>query len=359
MRKGATGSISATIAERKGVSEIEKRCCMINWVFRERGHSDFGIDADIEESVLEGDEYHLTNRHIAIQIKSGDSYIKFDGRKKQYYFTIDSLRHANYWLGSDRPVIVMVYEEPKDDNGESACPDKDNLLGTVYWAQIKLSNLEKVKTRASKKDNSQNKGKAKHAYAKVYLTEKFTRESASDFSNIISSYMPTYDSDLDTPSVLSDNHYIDILLRQIYDAISRTTSYVDDILMYINPSGDGISDKQDSLFWAIENFWLNLYYNRNIDNLLISRYLDTIRQYGFINQLDFDEFKVFCNQGIIKLSKVITDLATILTRTKQDLSRLSHITESQNSLIHQTIQTIDDYIKMLRMQLASFPIDGS
>lgn len=51
-RRTGTKDISNTITERKGVCEIEKRCCSINWVFRERGHSDFGIDADMEESVI-------------------------------------------------------------------------------------------------------------------------------------------------------------------------------------------------------------------------------------------------------------------------------------------------------------------
>ena len=73
-RRTGTKDISNTITERKGVCEIEKRCCSINWVFRERGHSDYGIDADMEESVIENGVPKLTNRHIALQISLSSSY---------------------------------------------------------------------------------------------------------------------------------------------------------------------------------------------------------------------------------------------------------------------------------------------
>ena len=348
MRKKGTGDIYTTITERKGVCEIEKRCCLINWVFRERGHSDFGIDADMEESVFIDDKYHLTNRHIAVQIKSGSSYTKKD-RKGRYYFDIDDKDHANYWLGSDRPVIVMVYVEPKSNIGLA---DDDGLIGTVYWAQIKLSNLEKVTNRKSKNDqNLVTKSRAKHKYARVYLTEKFTKDSASAFSEIISSYIPTYDSDFAAPSVILNSNYFEKLSEQMFGEFSRITDYIDDFLSIVGGIKGLDSIDISSLSLVIENLWLHLLYNRNIVQLLIVRYLDEINQFDQIEALAFPEFKAYRDKAIRKTTEEITNLTDILDKIKKELCDIKEITFDQHSLhslINQTCHSIDDYKAMLR-----------
>ena len=352
MRNIGTGDISTTITERKGVCEIEKRCCLINWVFRERGHSDFGIDADMEESVFIDNKYHLTNRHIAVQIKSGSSYCKKD-QKGRFYFDIDDLNHANYWLGSDRPVIVMVYEEPKSD---VALLEEDGLQGTVYWAQIKLSNFKEVPNRKSKNDQSLvTKSRAKHKYARVYLTEKFTKDSAPDFSDIISSYIPTYDSDFEAPSVILNPNYFAKLSEQLFGEFSRITDYIDDFLSIVGGIDASANINVSSLSLSIESLWLHLLYNRNIVQLLIVRYLDEINQLDRIDQLDFLEFKKFRDEALQKSTKAITELADYLDKIKKELCDIKEITADQHSLhclINQTCHSIDDYTKMLRVNLS-------
>lgn len=348
MRKSGTGDISTRITERKGVCEIERRCCLINWVFRERGHSDFGIDADMEESVLEGDEYHLTNRHIAIQIKSGESYVKFDQNRGFYYFDIDSVNHANYWLGSDRPVVVMVYEAPKDFDGDLKTLDKDELFGSVYWAQIKLSNFEKVQNRNSKNDKDpEATDNAKHIYARVYLTEKFTSDSATVFSNIISSYIPTYDSDLQVPSEFNNDYY-NKMPDRLSITFNRTTEFIDDILKWIDPSENSISENEESLFLAIEELRMGLLYNLNIDNLRIVRYHEIVKQLLSKDPLNFLEFREYCKNAIQKICDAISGVEYILTIAKKDIDKVTCPGEVQRNLVKQTLYIIDDYLRMLQ-----------
>lgn len=114
--------IDTTNEGRIGVNAIGLAFEKMGWTFRERTHSDFGIDADVEQKC----EGVRTNRHIALQIKSGESYIKIKKNGK-ITFSIDTW-HYNYWLQSDRPVIILMYD-----------PETEN----IYWEQVKLVNIQK------------------------------------------------------------------------------------------------------------------------------------------------------------------------------------------------------------------------
>ena len=58
--------------ERVGVATAEKIINQLGLIFREQPIDDYGIDAQIE-TVKDG---YATGKLIAVQIKSGDSYIK-------------------------------------------------------------------------------------------------------------------------------------------------------------------------------------------------------------------------------------------------------------------------------------------
>lgn len=115
--------INNDIIERKGVNAVENAFLKIGWIFRETPNTDFGIDGNVEQ-VIDG---KLTGRHIALQIKSGNSYIKVKKNGK-ITFTIDHW-HYSYWLQSDRPVLILLYD-----------PETNN----IYWEQVRLANIEKA-----------------------------------------------------------------------------------------------------------------------------------------------------------------------------------------------------------------------
>ena len=111
-------NIDTANMERIGVNRIGTFFEENGWSFRERQHSDFGIDADVEQK-LNGVR---TNRHIALQIKSGESYVKVKKNGK-ITFSIDPW-HYSYWLQSDRPVLILLYD-----------PETKN----IYWEQVRLA----------------------------------------------------------------------------------------------------------------------------------------------------------------------------------------------------------------------------
>lgn len=110
-----------TNIERIGVNAIGLFFEKIGWSFRERQHSDFGIDADVEQKIND----QRTNRHIALQIKSGESYVKIKQNGK-ITFSIDPW-HYSYWLQSDRPVLILLYD-----------PDTEK----IYWEQVRLAIIQ-------------------------------------------------------------------------------------------------------------------------------------------------------------------------------------------------------------------------
>ena len=55
-----------------GVGGVMTAFAKIGWTLRERGRIDHGIDADVEMKI--DGEYQ--SKHIALQIKSGGSYLK-------------------------------------------------------------------------------------------------------------------------------------------------------------------------------------------------------------------------------------------------------------------------------------------
>lgn len=158
--------ISTYNTERLGVSAIEHQFQRMGWVFREREHTDMGIDADVEQKI--GNT--LTSQHIALQIKSGQSYLK-ENKDGKIYFYIDSW-HYKYWLQSDRPVLILFY---------------DDVLDRIIWEQVCLTHLNRIsesKTRIT-----------------ISPSRSLNAHSEELLNDIIASYSPHHFYDLDKSKV--------------------------------------------------------------------------------------------------------------------------------------------------------------
>ena len=85
----------------------------LGWVFREQPSQDFGIDAQIE--IVDDDET-ISGRLFAVQIKSGDSYLRDVSRSAtepgwSYWGDAD---HYAYWFGHCMPVIIAFVDEQRN-----------------------------------------------------------------------------------------------------------------------------------------------------------------------------------------------------------------------------------------------------
>ena len=143
-------TIHKNLIERLGVSAIETFFCRIGWIFRERAHTDYGIDADVEMP----EQGRLSSRHIALQIKSGESFFSSPGIVT---YNMD-WSHFSYWLLSDRPVVFMVYD-PRD--------------GAIFWEQVR-PRVDMYKANKFP----------------LRLTHKLEDSNKTDFEKIAVSYLP-------------------------------------------------------------------------------------------------------------------------------------------------------------------------
>ena len=73
-------------------------------IFRPTSNSDWGIDGEIE---FKDDSGRASGRRVYLQLKSGDSYLRFrrDGKET---FRIKNARHVQYWREQSSPVLLIV-----------------------------------------------------------------------------------------------------------------------------------------------------------------------------------------------------------------------------------------------------------
>lgn len=118
------GKITDSITARKGVNAVDACFNSMGWVFRETTHTDYGIDGEVEQVI----KNELTGAKIALQIKSGESYLK-ENKDGNIVFYIDEW-HYKYWLQYSLPVIILFYDETNN---------------RVIWDQVKIANISSTK----------------------------------------------------------------------------------------------------------------------------------------------------------------------------------------------------------------------
>ena len=101
-------------------------------IFRETSNSDTGVDGQIE--VVDEHNY-ATSRIMAVQIKSGSSYLH--DNDDNWHFYVDEA-HKNYWRLFPIPVMLIVYN-PTD--GEAYFIDAKFALNTTEKIEIPKENV--------------------------------------------------------------------------------------------------------------------------------------------------------------------------------------------------------------------------
>ncbi len=98
--------------EQIGIYKIALILAELNLIFRLTPNSDVGIDGQIEYVNNAGE---ATGKIIAVQIKSGDSYLNESNAETDNWTFYPKDKHKNYWQNYPIPVILLVYS-PTSDN---------------------------------------------------------------------------------------------------------------------------------------------------------------------------------------------------------------------------------------------------
>lgn len=107
--------------EEEGLIYVSRVINTIGWIWREVLKHDMGIDGYVE--VVE--RATPTQQLIALQVKSGDSYIQSE-TPSTFRFVAD-VDHLRYWLQSPIPVVLVVYSPSR---------------ATAYWVHIQSLQLQ-------------------------------------------------------------------------------------------------------------------------------------------------------------------------------------------------------------------------
>lgn len=112
--------------ERIGIGLLEILFGETEWLFREQPVSDFGIDAQVE--IVNKGEYP-TGQLIAFQVKTGDSYLKEEGKESIIFRPAE--KHVKYWTKHCLPVVIII------------CDHNKKIL---YWHHFTSDSIKKTRT---------------------------------------------------------------------------------------------------------------------------------------------------------------------------------------------------------------------
>lgn len=124
--------IDTNKTERIGVHKVALILSEMGLIFRETSNSDTGVDGQIE--VVDEHNY-ATSRIMAVQIKSGSSYLH--DNSDNWLFYVDEA-HKNYWRLFPIPVMLIVYN-PTD--GKAYFIDAKYALNTTEKIEIPKDNI--------------------------------------------------------------------------------------------------------------------------------------------------------------------------------------------------------------------------
>jgi hypothetical protein len=94
-----------------GVFKVALMLTELGFIFRQTSNTDVGIDGQIEYVNSAGE---ATGKIVAVQIKSGDSYLKENKEDKDNWIFYPSEKHKVYWEMFPIPVILLVYSPSRD-----------------------------------------------------------------------------------------------------------------------------------------------------------------------------------------------------------------------------------------------------
>lgn len=160
------------INERTGVLHVASILTQMGLIFRESSNSDTGIDGYIEEV---NDNHEATGRLLAVQIKSGTSYIHEQGDDIAFYADES---HIKYWKLYPIPVILCLH------NPENGCtyfqtikshgPELSTKIIIPHSQLLTLDNKETIFSSIA------GFSPLYHSTEELYIIMKDTRVAAAD-----------------------------------------------------------------------------------------------------------------------------------------------------------------------------------
>lgn len=131
--------------ERIGVHRVALRLTELGLIFREISNTDIGIDGQVEYVNNAGE---ATGKMVALQIKSGDSYLNDSTTDINNWTLYPNEKHKHYWEKFPIPVILLVYS-----------PNNDKIYFIDVRYHLKVNGMGNIKIPKTNILNSTTKNK--------------------------------------------------------------------------------------------------------------------------------------------------------------------------------------------------------
>lgn len=210
--------------ERIGVHSVGLALTKLGLIFRETSNTDTGIDGQIEYVDNEG---YATGKIVAVQIKSGDSYLHDSKTDANNWIFYPEIKHKYYWENFSIPIILFVYS-----------PSRDKIYFVDVRQYIKINGFGNVKIPKANTLNTT----AKNIFFECDSNDKSVLEIANVFNTMVQNK---------NKSPLFNLSYLDLYLQgltnmcsQIYFDMSIAMDIVECRSLYIS----GGSEEYDFLY---------------------------------------------------------------------------------------------------------------
>lgn len=218
-----------SLTEDIGISHVHKIVAKMGFFFREQPKHDFGIDVQIETS----EQGKGIGRLIALQIKSGDSYIRHDKENNIVYYSDN--RHIHYWFNHSLPVLLIIYSPKKDiawwidvksyiNENQKILEQKPFVIRipstSIFTSQLQQSLYEIAKKSEPISASHQNGVDKQFFRAEQYYLEGNKFRESGDLENALHSYNEAIKLDVNYTVAINNRGHIHRLMGNLDDAIS-------------------------------------------------------------------------------------------------------------------------------------------
>ena len=282
----------------------------LNWVFRKNHQeTDFGIDAYIDVITETG---HVTGKSIALQIKTGESYFK---EKNDFGWVFrGEIKHLNYYLNHDIPVVIVLVDNLKREAYWTACePEKTtragenwkiNILSSQKLLKKSKSELEKyvspVTDYVSQLEYFWEQNKMLLKFQKMILIVDKESIEKKNFNDIVSVFERIQSN---SELIMNYKDNIEISIHG-YDNDSRELFQIDEVREWLHQIVDKVEGWLYFLNMSENSQFLKLLFISNIQyelhpekNTQTKRYLEYNKEKAkdFVFVL-FNNFNAFCER---------------------------------------------------------------
>lgn len=227
------------VQERLGIAAIQTYAAQRRQIWRETGTGDVGVDGHLEFVNQDG---FATSRIVAVQVKSGQSYLQHRSPRGWKFYPED--KHRHYWEFFPLPVLLVLHD-----------PDS----GIAYWADVRQALRSPRAEKAFVEVPEENRLDSTEAIALFETAGVQEQPFIEEIDRVLDALLSTRSKNASFPLSHFDlfAHGLTNICRSIYygmDVVSNAVEY--NLTAAESPFGMGMGDTEHRFAFDFVKFLL-------------------------------------------------------------------------------------------------------